>query len=1703
MPITFSTTIHNDSNILGMVRDETLSQLIALCKSLHKKPSNESLSSSSTTTTTSLSLRQLVPVHAALCRAVAAGDPPHNDDDDDDDEPPTLKDALLESNLCRSILQQSKEEEEEEEEEEEKEAQKLLTLQYLLHRHHQAKSSSSSLSGLAVVVLPYLLPKGTDEFYENGVIPEDMREALLDACLPTARQNTTDPPAFLTECLAQTHNASSSSSSSSSTTSTTAVSLSSWIVVCRVLLRLHQSFPTNNTTIHETIYRVVLQGINQAVQSQLSFLKPLTTWLLPILLTTNAQKEEQQPPYIQQIWNRLVELVPTDTTELDDSLALTITSVLCTILPSLLEGKKGTEQQQQQPLQHQAVLWHQIIHPSLCRGMNRELRSGFPHDEISIEQTLRRRGLYLLGRLVLHAESNNKNEKSKRNNYSSSPTKMWKKYLTCFETLEMEIEQHLIDQVWDSVADLCVAAAVATTTNTTTITNETSTTTTTTTTMMPPMTWDWIRPMLSRVFLAEAPTLRKLGLYRFLHGSAGIQVDSSDDDDDDAKSKKADKDAKMLMLRPGKKRHMIKANKKGRRNRAPLGLVSVDFVLQAILPSYDTLGPSIGTNIQFEDNGKVRSEDISQQSVVFLRAYVQAIREEPDRLKEFFGDILSSTVVGKLRIKTAVLVYRTVADGLMQNPNPLQLPLDEAMVLAGAQALQSLFASASVVVTHREALLDAFATMLLFAKTTTLEPKTILKVLALYPIDHKVLDLNDSKNSKTFESLKKWLGNLGPTPNWASTVGASFASAFVQGDFAPAKWEPMSGVTAGHRSTGGAVVLLCALAGGTQAASSLLWPAIHKGLRSTPPSAALGWINADKASSALILLEFGCRLQILSGVGNGDLVVDGATQQMMRPPPNIETLLSNAVAFSMNHIGALTALERRPDTDEPSPSCGVKASGSTRSGNANQVSSLFATLISQFKVLKESFPSSMVMPEAADEMFRQGVQLLPNASGDTRVVSSSALVYAALSCGANPLLKLEGKSGLDVCRTLLNLEFGGHFDGVSKTDEQTARSVYHYARWGALSCMLPSIVEDSTYAAPALNDFLHDLFARANDLVEATPADALLPLFDTVTLAAKKWLASESGSDVYASNLTKIIKSLFAVMADASISETATYMLNEVCALLFRPVLLLDEYQRLEDNVDYDAPLRSSFRSLIHMAQTVRPYISKATLCRICAGWLGNGDEPSTAGLSAIPYCQDIVQLLVHKEHKADESSTNEAILKQEQPEDSNNLLKLPSGTNESSVARGFLLVFLSRLPNVKEGLHADVLTRLLHPLIRGIFDDVCFGPLASGSSIMIGTKDYSRRIRAWQSLCLLSRFVTEEIAVDVCEKTFLCMQQNLHGQIRYFIEMFTIQCSRRHPVLFGKKFCIEIRRSDISLQYISSLMIVGGNLLVGKYKNDFCPQFSSLENRTSLREVISGVLPWLSGTQGFSRAIAQLLTHDLITLWKDNADAAQQHEEDTWFLQNLFQFLDTNPDMKRLRKKQLKLFDQYDADEACTPEALLGMKVDSGDEPDPVHVVDLVKKCLGEVYLESREPMWKQVAELMSANHVDKSASKEEEDLVNFQRKIIPLDALDLALEESREQRLRNATGRKRQSLIVCATLIDKVPNLGGLARTAEIFAADRLVIPDANVTRMDNFKSISVGAGDWIHIEECKEDVSPQLSFLHVCRRIIVIPRSVQSTF
>ncbi|KAF8379190.1 hypothetical protein HHK36_028619 [Tetracentron sinense] len=60
------------------------------------------------------------------------------------------------------------------------------------------------------------------------------------------------------------------------------------------------------------------------------------------------------------------------------------------------------------------------------------------------------------------------------------------------------------------------------------------------------------------------------------------------------------------------------------------------------------------------------------------------------------------------------------------------------------------------------------------------------------------------------------------------------------------------------------------------------------------------------------------------------------------------------------------------------------------------------------------------------------------------------------------------------------------------------------------------------------------------------------------------------------------------------------------------------------------------------------------------------------------------------------------------------------------------------------------------------------------------------------------------------------------------------------------------------------------------------------------------------------------------------------------------------------------------------------------------------------------------------------------------------------------------------QQSFILVASLLDRIPNLAGLARTCEVFKAAGLAISDASIIHDKQFQLISVTADKWVPIIE-----------------------------
>lgn len=61
-------------------------------------------------------------------------------------------------------------------------------------------------------------------------------------------------------------------------------------------------------------------------------------------------------------------------------------------------------------------------------------------------------------------------------------------------------------------------------------------------------------------------------------------------------------------------------------------------------------------------------------------------------------------------------------------------------------------------------------------------------------------------------------------------------------------------------------------------------------------------------------------------------------------------------------------------------------------------------------------------------------------------------------------------------------------------------------------------------------------------------------------------------------------------------------------------------------------------------------------------------------------------------------------------------------------------------------------------------------------------------------------------------------------------------------------------------------------------------------------------------------------------------------------------------------------------------------------------------------------------------------------------------------------------------KGLIVVASLLDKAPNLAGLARSAEAFGAQALTVADLRLTKTPLFESVSVTAEQWVDVCEVR---------------------------
>ncbi|XP_058834020.1 uncharacterized protein LOC131691534 [Topomyia yanbarensis] len=95
-----------------------------------------------------------------------------------------------------------------------------------------------------------------------------------------------------------------------------------------------------------------------------------------------------------------------------------------------------------------------------------------------------------------------------------------------------------------------------------------------------------------------------------------------------------------------------------------------------------------------------------------------------------------------------------------------------------------------------------------------------------------------------------------------------------------------------------------------------------------------------------------------------------------------------------------------------------------------------------------------------------------------------------------------------------------------------------------------------------------------------------------------------------------------------------------------------------------------------------------------------------------------------------------------------------------------------------------------------------------------------------------------------------------------------------------------------------------------------------------------------------------------------------------------------------------------------------------------------------------------------------------------HIQKKIVPLKCLEPSMELLTNLPERLCLRRKENSLglIIVASLVNRPPNLGGLARSSEIFAVQQYIVNSLKDLENKEFQALSMTAEKWLNVAELK---------------------------
>ncbi|KAI8074159.1 hypothetical protein BC940DRAFT_290184 [Gongronella butleri] len=527
-------------------------------------------------------------------------------------------------------------------------------------------------------------------------------------------------------------------------------------------------------------------------------------------------------------------------------------------------------------------------------------------------------------------------------------------------------------------------------------------------------------------------------------------------------------------------------------------------------------------------------------------------------------------------------------------------------------------------------------------------------------------------------------------------------------------------------------------------------------------------------------------------------------------------------------------------------------------------------------------------------------------------------------------------------------------------------------------------------------------------------------------------------------------------------SKMFPLLMGGIIRMIIQPAVLMQT-----DLNEDDGPVKKVMDTILEIGDW-RPFIVHDTAKLLHAFW---STHTPAADASMLQYTKEIAKLLVFGPPRERSDQRLDAALyrklaSQDTLEESDGTAAMVLNQNDY-VVRVLMTDLLLRLDPANSQQHAvaiGVLDQLLsmNSIDKEELYDVIYN----------NTARHRFKLRSWISMLLLHRSLDNEQAGIYIKRIVEILGKETNVSVRAYMEWMTVRLLLRYPnhlpILYellenpGNKPSFAVSLLTITLPLAASI----DESVAADYFNKIfvllVPWLVPNHYTVRLYAYTCWTKSWrVCEERGFSHGLeSNTIVHNLNRFLALHSDYTKMKDkvQDQYYLSQFDPLLDYNLEF---------IFREFPHTYNIAENERIGsrafVRVNAAPIPDcPFSLPERQR-----LYTSS-DPI-EELVDDQSFNQADKDRLDE-----SYQKKITPWEVMlqtDIDLTKSL------VTEKKRRNdIIVVASLIDRVPNLAGLCRTCEIFNASLLIVHTLKVKDDPYFASISVSSEKWMPMAEVK---------------------------